>query len=94
MSVTAFLLLISGCLAVVGAILVRFGYQRVYWALMVGIAALFAISVIATWRPSTDDPIPALMFLVIGVYGSLAGAAGMLTGRLVSRFMKARRDAA
>lgn len=92
MSVPTFLVLIFGCLTAFGLALARVGYWKLYWVLMVGIIAIFAISVAVIWRPSTDDPIPALMFLVIGVYGSLAGGAGMLTGLVVSKAMKSRRD--
>ena len=90
MSVPGFLFLIFGCLGVLGVILARLGYWRVYWGLMVGITVLLAVSVAMTWRPSTDDPYPALMMLVIGVYGSGASVAGLLTGLMVSRLIAAK----
>ena len=67
MNVPGFLSLIFGCLAFFGVLLARRGYWRIYWSLMVGIIAIFGVSFAMTWQPSTDDPIPALMFLVICV---------------------------
>jgi len=90
MNVPGFLLLVFGCLTFFGVFLARLGYWKVYWLLMVGIIAVFGLSVSMTWRPSTDDPIPAMMFLVIGVYGSIAAGAGMLIGLLVSKLIMAR----
>ena len=92
MSVSGFLFLIFVFFAGLGAFLTHFRCWRVYWAIMVGIIALFVVSVAITWRPSTDDPIPAIMLLVIGVYGSLVGCAGMLTGLVVLRSIKTKSD--
>jgi CHASE2 domain-containing sensor protein len=92
MSVPVFLFLIFGCFAGLGAFLAHFRYWKIYWALMAGIIALFGVSVAMTWNPSTDDPIPAILFLVIGVYGSLVGSVGMLAGLVGIKAIKTRTD--
>lgn len=83
MSVEGFLGLVFAGFAGLGGVLAWAGRQRTFWGIVLALAVGVALSVVLLWRPIDDDPYPALMILVIGVYGGGAALAGLVAGRVI-----------
>ena len=94
MSVEGFLAVVFAAAAAFGAGLHWWGWHRTFWIMVLALAASLAVSVIGLWRPQTDDPYPALMLLVIGVYGSGAALLGLVCGMVLMRMIVRGRDGA
>ncbi|MDU8943876.1 hypothetical protein [Ovoidimarina sediminis] len=90
MSIEIFLILVTATAGMIGALLSRIRWNRLFWALLVAVVAVCLLSIALIWRPVNDDPYPALMILVIGVYGAGAAALGMAAGRLLHSVLGAR----
>lgn len=83
MSVEGFLGLVFAGFAGLGGVLAWAGWRRTFWGIVLALAAGVVLSVVLLWRPVDDDPYPALMILVIGVYGGGAALAGLVAGRVI-----------